>query len=101
MDAVLVDFVGEMLALGDFETQVSKKSGRAGEEADAGDGMASRFLHQGIHKQAADAESFGLWSDGDGADFGEVRAVQVKGAAADDAGVFFGDDEIADVFRQL
>ena len=45
MDAVLVDFVGEMLALGDCETKMAKKSGRMGEEADAGDGMASRFFH--------------------------------------------------------
>ena len=101
MDAILVHFVGQVLALGDLKTEMRKKPGRAREEAYAADGVASRFLHQRGDQQAADTESLRLRCDGDGSNFGKMRPVQVKGSAADDLAVFFGDYEIADVFGKL
>src|ERR1700722_10982892 len=41
IDAVLVDLIGQVLALGGVETEVAEKTGCSGEEANAADGLPS------------------------------------------------------------
>ena len=59
-----------------------------------------------VDEHAAGAEAFGFGLDDDGADFGEVRAVEMERAAAEELGGVvangtFGDGEVADVFAEL
>ncbi len=85
--AVLVDLVGQGGAVDDAEAEVEEEVGDAGEEADGGDGLLFGFFEQGTKEPAAGALAFGFGLDDDGADLGEVRAVEVeRSAAEEDAG---------------
>ena len=97
-DTIFVDFVGEIRASCDFETEMREKARRAREKADASDAVAAGFVHEGLDERAAGAAGFVFGCDGDRTDFGEVQAVEMERAAGDDAAVFFGDDKIADIF---
>lgn len=100
-DAVFVNFVGKLLAAGDFESEVREKFRRAREETDAGDALARRFVHESIDESAAGAVAFRVGGDGDGANFRQMHAVEVQRTAADHASVLFSDNEVADVFGEL
>jgi len=121
--AVLVDLVGHGVAVGDAEAEVIEEVGDAGEEADAHDGVVGGFVDEGADELAAGAKAFGFGLDDDGADFGEVWAVEMERAAAEELvaivgwlgvdaeGMVFvdggrgdealGDGEVADVFAEL
>ena len=98
VDAILVNLVGQILPVGKLETQVGKKTGRSGKQAQASDVMPVRFLYQSFDQQPADTFPFRLRPNGDRADFGEMHPVEVERAAAKNAAMLPGDDEIADVF---
>ena len=64
--------------------------------------LASAWLEEGVNEQAAGAATFGLGTDDDGADLGEVLAIDVEGCAAEElVGVGFDDGEGADVGADL
>ena len=76
----------------------SKKAGIAGEETDALDAAGFGLIEEGVNEQAADSVSLGFGMDHDGADLGEVLAVDVKSGTADElAGPGFDDGEGVDV----
>lgn len=100
--AVLVDLVGERGAVGDAEAEVEEEVGDAGEEADADDALVLGFFQKRAEELAAGTLAFGFGFDDDGADLGEVGAVEVQGSAAEkDASFGFGDLEVADVLADL
>ncbi len=104
--AVLVDLVGHGVALGDAEAEVLEEAGDAGEEADGHDLVVGGFGDQGFEDGVARAETAGLGLDDDGADLGEVRAVEMQRAAADELVFAFGvgyagHGEVADVLADL
>jgi hypothetical protein len=100
--AVLVDLVGQCGAVDDAEAEVEEEVGDAGEEADGGDLLFFGFGEEGAEEFAAGSLALGFGLDDDGADFGEVRAVEVEGSAAEeDVGLGFGYGEVADVLADL
>lgn len=100
--AVFVDLVGQGGALDDAEAEVEEEVGDAGEEADTGYGLLLSFGEEGAEEAAASALALGFGLDYDGADFGEMWAVEMQGAAAqEDAAFGFGDGEVADVLADL
>ena len=107
--AILVDFVGHGVAFGDAEAEVLEKVRQAGEEAGGRDAVVFGLGQQGAQQGGASAFAAGVGMEDDGADLGEVRAVEVKGAAAEKfwvgsgvAGIGeFGDGEVADVLADL
>ncbi len=80
--AVFIDFVGEGGAVDDAEVEVGEEVGDAGEQADGGDLLLFGFFEESAEEFAACALALGFWFDDDGADLGEVRAVEVESAAA-------------------
>jgi hypothetical protein len=100
--AVLVDLVRQGGAVDDAEAEVEEEVGDAGEEADGGDFLLFCFFEEGTEEAAACALTFGFGLDDDGADLGEVRAVEMEGSAAEeDSGFGFGYGEVSDVFADL
>jgi len=83
---------------GDAEVEVLEETGDAGEETDALDAAGLGFIEEGVNEQAAGSVSLGVGMDDDGADLGEVLAVDVKSGTADElAGAGFDDGEGVDV----
>ena len=85
---------------------VGEEVGDAGEEADGHHGVLGGLVDEGAEELAAGADAFGFGLDDDGADFGEVWAVEVEGAAAEEVGGAVGlddvgDGEVADVLADL
>jgi hypothetical protein len=81
---------------------VEEEVGDAGEEADGGDGLFFGFFEEGAEETTARALALGFGFDDDGADLGEVRAVEVEGSAAEeDAGFGFGYGEVANVLADF
>jgi hypothetical protein len=98
VNAVLQYFVREGLTFGDAEVEVLEESGDAGEETDALDAAGFSLIEEGVNQQTAGSVSLGVGMDDDGADLGEVRAVDVKRGTADElAGAGFDDGEGVDV----
>src|SRR5258708_1854429 len=98
VDAVLQDFVAEGLMVGDAEVEVLEEGGDAGEETDARDAACLGLIEKGVNEQAAGPVSLGVGMDDDGADLGEVLAVDVESGTADElAGAGFDDGEGVDV----
>ena len=83
---------------GDAEVEVLEKTGDAGEETDALDAAGFGLIEKGVNEQAAGTVSLGIGMDDDGADLGEMRAVDVKRGTADElVGIGFSDGEGVDV----
>jgi hypothetical protein len=106
VDAVFVDFVGKILALGYVEAEAAEEFRSSGEKADAADLVTLGLREDGFDKEASATGFLVFRLDGDGADFGEVRAVEVESAATNDFGeavviLAFEDDEIADIFADF
>ena len=81
---------------------MEEEVGDAGEEAYAGDTLHFGLGEEGLEYAAAGALALGLGLDDDGADFGEMRAVEMqRSAAKEDACFGFGDVEVADVLADL
>jgi hypothetical protein len=100
--AVLLYFVADGEAVRDVKVEVFEERGDAGEEADGGDVAALGLLEEGLDEKATGAVAFDVGEDDDGADLGEVRAVDVKGGTAEE-GVVVGldDGEGGDVTADL
>jgi hypothetical protein len=105
--AVFVDLVWEGCAVDDAKAEVEEEVGDAGEETDRGDLLLFGFFEEGAKESAAGALTFGFGFDDDGADLGEVGAVEVEGTAADEDAARisnyggFCHCEVADVFADL
>ena len=99
---VLQHFVAEGLTFGDAEVEVLEESGDAGEETDALDAACLGLIEEGVNEQAAGSASLGVGMDDDGADLGEVWAVDVERGTADElVGVGFDDSKGGDVGADL
>jgi hypothetical protein len=100
--AVFHYFVAQEVTVGDAEVEVFEEGGNASEEADALDAAGFGLIEEGMDEKAAGAVALGVGPDDDGADLGEVRAVDVEGGAADElAGAGFDDGEGVDVFADF
>ena len=100
--AVLDDFVAKGHAFGEMKVKVLEEGRDAGEEADALDAAGFGLLEEGVDEEAAGAVAFGLGTNGDGADLGEVRAVDVERGTADElAGAGLDDGKGVDVFADF
>ena len=75
-----------------------EECGDAGEETDALNSAGFGLIEEGVDEQTAGSMSLGVGMDDDGADLGEVLAVDVKRGTADElAGAGFDDGEGVDV----
>ena len=102
VDAILQHFVGQGVTFGDAEVEVLEEGGDAGEEADALDAAGLGLIEEGVNEQAAGSASLGVGMDDDGADLGEVWAVDVERGTADElVGVGFDDSKGGDVGADL
>ena len=104
--AVFVDFVGQGVAVGYAEAVVLEVAGDAREEADGHHLVLFGFFDEGFEDFVAGTEAAILGLDNDGADFGEVWAVEMERAAAEEVRCAFGrgaggDGEVADVFADF
>ena len=63
---------------------MEEEVGDAGEEADGGDLLLFGLFEEGAEQSAAGALAFGFGFDDDGADFGEVGAVEMESSAAEE-----------------
>ena len=98
VDAVLFHFVWQRLTFNDAEVKVLEEGGNASEEADALDAADFGLIEEGAHEQAAGSGFLGFGIDDDGADLGEVPAVDVECSATDElASAGFSDGEGMDV----
>ena len=94
MLAVFEHLVGESLTLGGAEVEVLEEVGDAGEEADAVDAARFGLAEELVDELATGSASFDVGTDDNGADLGEVWAVDVEGCAAEELmGVGFDDGE--------
>jgi hypothetical protein len=107
--AVFIDLVGERGAVDDAEAEVEEEVGNAGEEADGCDFLFFGLFEKSAEETAACALALGFGLHDDGADFGEVRPVEVEGSATEEDAACacvtvdgrFGYGEVADVFADL
>jgi hypothetical protein len=105
--AVFVDLVGQGGAVDDAKAEVEKEVGDAGEEADGGDLLLFGLFEECTEETASGTLAFGFRLNDDGADFGEVGAVEVeRSAAEEDTTCFsrdggFGYGEVADVLADF
>ena len=98
VEAVFEHLVGKSLTLGGAEVEVLEEVGDAGEEAKALDAARFGLAHELVDELATGTASFDIGTDDDGADLGEVRAIDVEGCTAEELmGVSFDDGEGADV----
>ena len=100
--AIFCHFVSEGLMLCDAKVEVFEEVGDASEETDAPDAFGSGLIKEGADEQAAGSVPLGVRTDSDGADLGEVLAVDVEGGAAKELlGDGFDDGKGADVGTDL
>ena len=98
VEAVFEHLVAEGLAIVDAEVEVLEKVGDAGEEAEALYAACFGLTHEFLNELTTGSATFDIGTDDDGADLGEVWAVDVEGCAAEELmGVSFNDGEGADV----
>ena len=84
MHAVFHYLVAQGAMVDDAEVEVIEEGGDAGEEADALDAAGFGLIEEGVDEEAAGPVSLGVRPDNDGADLGEVRAVDVECSTADE-----------------
>jgi hypothetical protein len=99
--AVFVDLVRQVFTLRNFESKLGKKLRGPREQADATDLVLVRLRHQGLDEQFSAAALLECPIDGDGANLGEMRTVQVQRATANDVAGLFEDNEITHVLADL
>jgi hypothetical protein len=86
---------------------MEEEVGDASKEADGSDGLLFGLFEKITEESAASTLTLGFRFDDDGADFGEVRAVEVECSAAEEDAACFSRDgglgygEVADVFADL
>jgi hypothetical protein len=82
----------------DVEAEVFEKCRDASEEADAVDSAGFGLIEEGSDEQASGSVSLGVGMDHDGADLGEMLAVDVECSATQELmGAVLDDGESADV----
>ena len=87
---------------GDAEVKVLEEGGDAREEADALDSAGFDLIEEGVNQQTAGPLSLGVGMDDDGADLGEMWAVDVERGTADEfVGVSFDDSKGGDAGADL
>ena len=102
VDAVLQYFVGQCQTFGDAEAEVLEEGWNASEETDALDAAGLGLIEEGVDEETAGSASLGVGMDDDGADLGEVLAVDVERGTADElARAGFDDGEGIDVCTDL
>jgi len=82
VEAVFEDLVGKSLTLGGAKVEVLEEVGDAGEEAEALDAARFGLAHEFVNELAAGSASFDIGTDDDGADLGEVWAIDVESCTA-------------------
>ena len=98
MYTVLQHFVAEGLTFGDAEVEALEETRNTGEETDAPDAGGFSLSEEGVDEQAAGSVSLGFGMDHDGADLGEVWAVDMKRGTTDElVRGGFDDGEGADI----
>src|SRR5208337_5563106 len=98
-----MDFVGKILVSGGRESHAREELRNAREQAHAGDIVFFRLRQKSLDQAPAATAALAGGIDGNGTNLGQVHAIEVKSAAADDAPVMLEDDKVADVladFRQ-
>jgi hypothetical protein len=101
-DAVLENLVAEGAVFGEVKVEVLEERRDAGKEADAADAAGFGLVEYGLNEEAAGSVAFDVRANDDGANLGEVRAVDVEGGTADElVGVGLDDGEGADVLADL
>jgi hypothetical protein len=84
------------------EVEVLEEGGDAGEEADAVDSAGFGVIEEGSDEQASGSVSLGVRTDDDGANLGEMLAIDVECSATQESlGAVFDDGESADVLADL
>jgi hypothetical protein len=98
VEAIFEHLVAECLAIVRAEVEVLEEVGDAGEEADTLDATCFGLTHELVDQLSTGSASFDIRADDDGANLGEVGAIDVEGCAAEELmGVGFDDGEGADV----
>ena len=100
-EAVLVDLVRQVLAIGHGESHRRKKFRNAGEQANAAHLLPFRFVQERLDHSAPRALALRAGMHGDRAHFGKMRTVQVESAAANHLALVFDHDEVADVLADF
>ena len=83
-DAVLHDLVLEVLAVGDVQVETLEEGRDSRKEADALDSTGFCLIEESLDEQTACPFSHCVRVNGDGADLGEMAAVDMKGGTADE-----------------
>lgn len=83
MRAIFRYFVAEDQTIRDAEIEVFEEVRDASEETDALDALGLGLIEKGADEQSPGSVSRGIATDNDGADLGEVWAVDMKRGAAD------------------
>ena len=82
LKTVFEHLVVEDLAIVDAEVEVLEEVGDAGEEADALDAACFGLAHEFVDELATGSATFDIGADDDGADLGEVWAIDVESCTA-------------------
>src|SRR5882672_723846 len=101
--AILVELVGNFFARGDGESHAREKLWDAREQTHEGDFLARGLLEQSINQAPPGAVSLRTRIHCNRAHFGQMRSVEMQGAASHNAFFALYYDEVADVltdFRQ-
>ena len=99
--AVFINLIWQVLALRGCETEASEEFRSPSEQARASDPMLSRLGQQRFHQMPTPTFALLRRRNRDGADLRQMRAIEMKRAAADNQTAVFQDDEIAYVLADL
>src|SRR6202034_2913722 len=99
--AVFVDLVGKIFALRHRESLTREEIGFASEQANAIHTVTLRLGQQLFHQPSTTALALSPGSDRDRSNLGQVRAIEMQRATADDAPVIFEHHEVSDVLANL
>jgi hypothetical protein len=81
---IFVDLIRKIFALRDRETHAREEFGRTREQARTSYSVFLRLRQQCLHQMSAATLFLLRRRDGDGANFRQVRTIEVEGAASDD-----------------
>jgi hypothetical protein len=87
--------------IGDRKSHAREKFGNAREQAHAVDFVFLRLRQKSFDQAPAAAAALARGIDGNRTNLGQMHAVEVESAAADDASVMLEDDKVADVLADL
>lgn len=99
--AVFVEFVWQVVALRDLETERREKLRASSEQADATHPVPLRFHQQGFDQTSAAAFVLCPGRHGNRANLGQVRTIEMKRATADDPPILLENYEVAHVLADF